>query len=316
MKRHRLFCLLMVLLVGALVSAVQAQAAAGRFIQVQGRVDLLRQGELPATPAELYGEIEAGDIVRTKSSSRAQIQFVDDTILTIGPESRVAVEQYLFDAQKGRRQAVLQVFLGLVKTAVAKIYQADQPDFILKTHTAVMGVRGTEWLTYLLPNRTDIYVYRAGEADSAAAPEICGLEVRNIFPEVAGMVLAKTGQYTQVGANQPPTPPVPFTRDDTKPLENLLDLLDGSRASIFPLDTPPASFRFPGKPLAEGNLPPFAEGLPGEADQVRNLTGGLYVPPRVPPPVSQREIPSEVITPPTGGDALIRSRTAVDSTGR
>ncbi|MDI6853120.1 MAG: FecR family protein [Deltaproteobacteria bacterium] len=283
MKPNRFFCLLLVLLVG-LVAVVQAQAAAGRFIQVQGRVDFLRQGKLPAAPAQLNGEVEVGDIVRTKSASRAQIQFVDDTVLTIGPESRVAVEQYLFDPQKGQRQAVLQVFLGLVKTAVAKIYQADQPDFVIKTHTAVMGVRGTEWLTYLLPNRTDIYVYRACETNRTVIPERCGLEVRNIFPEIAGLMLVKSGQYTQVGADQPPTPPVPFTRDDVKPLENLLDLLDGSRASVFPLDTPPAGFRFPGKPLADGSLPPFGDGLPGEQDQVRNLQGGLYVPPRVPPP--------------------------------
>jgi hypothetical protein len=322
MKCHRFFCLLMVLLASALFSAVQAQAAAGRFIQVQGRVDLFRQGELPAAPAQLNGPIEVGDIVRTKSASRAQIQFVDDTILTIGPESRVAVEQYLFDAQKGQRQAVLQVFLGLVKTAVAKIYQTDQPDFVLKTHTAVMGVRGTEWLAYLLPNRTDIYVYKACENTRAAAAERCGLEVRNIFPEIAGLVLVKSGQYTQVGANQPPTPPVPFGRDDVKPLENLLDLLDGSRASVFPLDTPPPSFRFPGKPLPEGNLPPFAEGLPGEADQVRNLQGGLYVPPRVPPPSPQGdsiiiipEGPSDVITP-GGGEAIIRPRARIDPTAQ
>lgn len=307
MQRFRFVCLLLVVQVCVLMAAVQGQAAVGRFIQVQGRVDLLRQGELPATPAELHGEVEVGDIVRTKSASRAQIQFVDDTLVTIGPESRIAIEKYLFDARKGQRQAVLQVFLGLVKTVVSKLYQVDRPDFILKTHTAVMGVRGTEWLAFLLPNRTDIYVYEAGAG---------GLEVRNIFPEIKGVALVESGHYTQVRAGQPPTPPVPFAPDDLKPLENLLELLDGSGAALFPLDAPPASFQYPGAPLAGWNLPPFADGLPGERDQARNLTGGLYVPPRVPPPSERQELairpdfPVDGITSPGAapfpGDALPR----------
>jgi hypothetical protein len=274
----------------------------GRFIQVQGRVDLLKRGELPAEKAEVNGEVDVGDVVRTKSSSRAQIQFVDDTVLTIGPESRIAVEKFLFDPQKGDRQAVLQVFLGLVKTVVSKLYQTDRPDFIMKTHTAVMGVRGTEWLAYLLPNRTDIYVYEACSG-AAAKTAVCGLEVRNIYPEITGMVLAKTRQYTQVRTNQPPAPPVFFTPEDIKPLENLLELVDVSRTPLFPLDAPPPSFGLPGSPLPGANLPPFAGGLPGEEDQVRNLTGGLYVPPRVPPPfIDQKppirpDFPVEVIKP-------------------
>ncbi|MBW1992377.1 MAG: FecR domain-containing protein [Deltaproteobacteria bacterium] len=282
MKGTKLVFLVIILLAGALVAAAPGRAGVGRFLQVQGQVDLLKQGQLPAQKVEAYDEVDIGDIVRTKSASKAQIQFVDDTVLTIGPESRVVIEKYLFDADQGERQAVLRVFMGLVKTVVNQVYETEEPDFIMKTHTAVMGVRGTKWLAYLLPNRTDIYVYEVCSRTEPRRRERCGLEVRSAFPEIEGLVVLKDRQYTQVEFDQPPTPPVHFTPEDVKPLEDLLELK--AEASAFPLDAPPVSFQYPGGQGAGENQPPFAGGLPGETDQVRNPTGGLYVPPQVPGP--------------------------------
>ncbi len=299
MQGCKVISLLLGMLFYVLASAVGVQAGVGRFIQVQGRVDLLKGGELPATPVEVYDEVETGDVVRTKSSSRAQIQFVDDTMLTIGPESRVAVEKYLFDSQKNQREAVLNVFMGLVKTAVTKLYQLDKPDFILKTHTAVMGVRGTRWLTHLLPHRTDIFVYEAGEETGFKSS---GLEVRNLYPEIIGRVLVKTRQYVQVGMNLPPTPPVSFSPEDVKPLENRLELLEGSEASDSPFVSPYALFSLP-RPNGQ-RIPPIPGEFQDGRTQVQDLAGGLYVPPRLPPPVSERlpginpDLPSDVINSP------------------
>ena len=60
-------------------------------------------------------------MIRTKSKSRAQVQFVDDTILTLAPESRVAVADYLYDGARGQRRVLLQVFRGLVHTVVKQV---------------------------------------------------------------------------------------------------------------------------------------------------------------------------------------------------
>ncbi len=133
------------------------QAAVGHFTEVEGRVDLLRGGKPPTIEVKVQDGVEKGDVVRTKSLSRAQIKFVDDTTLTISPESRVAIEEYLYDNKTGRRQAVLQIFRGIVLTLVSKIIKTEEPNFVIKTHTTVMGVRGTKTYTVLNPISTDIY---------------------------------------------------------------------------------------------------------------------------------------------------------------
>ncbi len=128
------------LAVFALEFPLAAQATAvGRFVQVEGSVDLMKGGKAPAVPVKVQDEVQQGDAVRTKSQSRAQIRFMDDTVLTLAPESRVAIDEYTYDPGKSQRQATVEVFRGMVHFLVSKILQTEKPDFIMKTHTGVLG---------------------------------------------------------------------------------------------------------------------------------------------------------------------------------
>ena len=69
-------------------------AQVGRFLEVEGKVDLLKRGQLPANAVKVGDLLEVEDVVRTKSQSRALIQFVDDTTLAITPESRVTINDF------------------------------------------------------------------------------------------------------------------------------------------------------------------------------------------------------------------------------
>ena len=157
-------CLMVSLLLTCLllIIAMAAQAApVGNLTQVEGSVDLLKGGKVPAVPAKVQEGVEVGDMVRTKADSRAEIRFVDNTVLTIAPESGITIEDYMFDAATSSRKAVVDVVRGLVHTAVEKANAGAEPDFIMKTHTAVLGVRGTKWYTKLTPTATDIYTEEA-----------------------------------------------------------------------------------------------------------------------------------------------------------
>jgi len=252
-----------------MVGPLAAQAApVGTFIQVEGTVDLLKGGKVPAIPVKVQGPVEVGDMVRTKSQSRAQIKFVDDTVLTIAPESGITIEEYMFDAAKSERKAVVGVVRGLVHTAVEKVYPTAEPDFIMKTHTAVLGVRGTKWYTKLLPTSTDVYT---GEDKGTK------LEARNILPEIPGVQFAGPLQYFRVGKYSGPTVPVNITREDLKPLEK--QMVFGIGAGLTDL-SPEA--------MAERLWPPLFPKYSGERSQMEHLGSGFYVPPRIaPPPIVQ-----------------------------
>jgi hypothetical protein len=194
----------------------------GRFTQVEGRVDLLKGGQLPANPVKLNDGVQPGDIIRTKSLSKAQITFVDNSTMAISPESRVAVETYQYDAAKHKRSAVLQLFMGLAHVVVSKLTEVKEPDFVIKTNTAIMGVRGTEFGIRLVPNSSTVLNLHGV------------LQVGNIFPEVGLMfqrafklaysfgpcggggrwVCLKNLQGTTVAGGLPPTMPFKINMQD------------------------------------------------------------------------------------------------------
>jgi hypothetical protein len=290
LKRHYLVMSVLLICLGVLGASIAQAAPVGTFIQVEGRVDLLKGAKLPANPVKAQDAIEVGDVVRTKSQSRAQIKFVDNTVLTIAPESRVTIEEYMFDGAKGERKAVLGVLRGLVHTAVEKVYPKAEPDFIMKTHTAVLGVRGTRWYTKLLPTATDVYT------------EGSKLEVRSIFPEIPGVQTMTDLQYLRVGWFLPPTVALNITKEDLLPLEKQMKTGTGSTGQ-----TDPGPHKFAGI-----SKPPLEPKHSGEPSLLENLASGAYVPPRIaapiikpPPPVTTVIPHSEPINGPSNGEVII-----------
>jgi hypothetical protein len=154
-------------------STVAGAEVVGRLNQLEGRVDLLKGGKLPAVPLKVDDTVEPGDVIRTKSLSKAQITFIDNSILTISQESRIAIEQFKFEPSQEKRQAVLQIFQGLALAVVNKILKAEEPDFVIKTQTAIIGVRGTEIGMRNHPNSSTILNFQGRT------------QVGNIFPEVS-----------------------------------------------------------------------------------------------------------------------------------
>lgn len=229
-------------------SGAWAQTA-GVFTQVEGKVELLRQGRPPAVPARVQDPVAAGDAVRTAAEARAQIRLADDSILTLAPGSLVTIEAFLYERETGVRKAVLQVLRGLVHCAVEKIFKVERPDFLLKTHTAVLGVRGTRWYTLL------------GARYTAAYGESGTLEVGSLFPDITRTVLVRGGEMSSVPLKEPPATPRRYP-------PAMLDLLKlwlkkGVPAWVLSLD--------PGQLLLLEQAPPKPE--------LQQLPESLFVPP-------------------------------------
>ena len=207
----------MLLLITGLVATAPAEVV-GRITQVEGRVDLLKGGQLPANPVKLEDPVALGDVLRTKSLSKANITFVDSTVITISPESRIAIEEYMFDPAKGKRSAVLQLFQGMALAVVSKIFKTEQPDFVIKTHTAIMGVRGTEVGIRLSPNESTFLNFEGLTRVASIFPEISG----DLFRKAAKVALSFGKGYvdlhdwqgTTVARNMTPTVPYGITKQD------------------------------------------------------------------------------------------------------
>ena len=192
-------------------------------------MDLLKGGKLPATPVQVGAQLETGDVLRSKSLSKAQITLTDDSVITLSPQGRLAIDEFAFDAAQGKRQAVIELFQGLAHVVVNKLFTANEPDFVVKTHTAVTGVRGTDFGIRLQANSTTILNFSGVTQVANIFPEVGGLDrkINHVAfsfgpPGSANSVILHNMQGTFVAFGLPPTLPFGVTGDDRKMFINQL----------------------------------------------------------------------------------------------
>jgi hypothetical protein len=259
-QKVRLIVIMLTVIVLA-VPLVAHASVAGRFTMVKGKVDLLKQGKLPAIPAKVQDGVEPGDIIRTKSKSKAQLQMIDDSILTLAPESRLAIADYQYKPATKERRAVLRFFRGLMQATVKRIIKREEPDFVIETHTAVVGVRGSNPFLLLRPLATFVYL-----------PEGL-LEVSSSNPNIPGKVPVSSWQCMEIQAGKAPFMPQPMTPAMLQMLERMMNT--GVTPAALEVGPPPTT----------GEELPFK--LPVSPDQrlkLETIPPVLVPKPQLPPP--------------------------------
>ena len=243
--RRKVFCGLITMLLLALILPTGLHAAVvGRFSLVKGQVDLLKQGKIPAIAAKFQDGVEVGDVIRTKSKAKAQLTMVDDSVITIAPESRLAIADFQYNPARQERRAVLRAFRGLVHTVVNRVIKTEEPDFVVETHTATIGVRGTNFYTLLAPNFTGAYL-----ASGALA-------VKSNLPTIPAMLLLHSMQFTQIPVGKQPFLAQTLTPEMLAMLGRMMDT--GVTAGGFGYGLP--------APVGDGkSVSPFT--LPSSPDQ-------------------------------------------------
>lgn len=137
-----------------------AEEPAGKFTHIEGKVDVLRGGSMPAITVKVPDNVFPRDIIRTKSNSKAELILRDNTVLRIGQRSRIDISEYLSDEKNYKTSIKLK--RGQVKAVVDKniskkiSLSPDANRFEIQTPNAVAGVRGTEFFVAYEQNTTTV----------------------------------------------------------------------------------------------------------------------------------------------------------------
>lgn len=122
------------LVCGTTVAFAASQPDVGSVVALKGSGTILQGGKSQA--ARVKDGIQLGDVVQTAPSSRMKLLFSDDSVLTLGDNSRVAIKEFLYSkADRGR--SVFNLLDGKMRAAVGKT------KFEVLTPTAVAAARGT-----------------------------------------------------------------------------------------------------------------------------------------------------------------------------
>jgi hypothetical protein len=97
--------------------------------------------------------IEEGEIIQTTGTGFVKILFKDDSLMDIGPEGLIQVQK--FKLQNNERSVFIKLLYGKIASIVAKPLSGPQ-SYQVATPSALMGVRGTEFLVHVHGSSSDL----------------------------------------------------------------------------------------------------------------------------------------------------------------
>ena len=90
--------------------------------------------------------LQATDTVVTGSDGSAGITFVDNSLLSVGPNSVLAIERYAFNSTTHEGAFESSLRKGTLSVVSGKIAKQSPDAMKVKTPSSILGVRGTEFL--------------------------------------------------------------------------------------------------------------------------------------------------------------------------
>jgi hypothetical protein len=145
--RYRSFAVLLAL---ALLSPAAAAAEEiGRIKTVRGSVRVDRAGTTVA--AAVGTRLQQGDVIVTGRDGAVGVTLNDDSLLSAGPDSVLALDRFAFDSttHAGRVETTLRQ--GTLAAVSGKIARQSPGAMQVRTPSTVLAVRGTEFVVRAAP---------------------------------------------------------------------------------------------------------------------------------------------------------------------
>ena len=138
-------------LLAVLLSASVAAAAddVGRVKVTRGDVRIERAGQ--TLPAPVGMKLQENDVVVTGRDSSAGVTFNDDSLLSVGPDSALAIDRFVFDTTTHAGRFDTSLRQGTLAAVSGKIAKQSPDAMKVRTPSTILGVRGTEFVVRAVP---------------------------------------------------------------------------------------------------------------------------------------------------------------------
>jgi hypothetical protein len=127
------------------VMAIPALAADVGLVKVsKGSVQIERNGAKMAAP--VGASVQASDVIMTGADGSAGITFTDNSLVSVGPNTVFAIDKYRFDSTTHAGEFEGSLKKGRLAAISGKMVKASPESMKIRTPSAIMGVRGTEFV--------------------------------------------------------------------------------------------------------------------------------------------------------------------------
>jgi hypothetical protein len=132
----------MVLVTLCTSTVITNAAAVGTVTEQTGPTEIKR--DKAVIPSEIKSSVEMNDTVTT-ANAKAGITFEDQTQVHITEQSKLVIDNFVYDPNKGAGKLAVKIALGTVKYTSGQIAKNDPQQVKVETPSATIGVRGTDF---------------------------------------------------------------------------------------------------------------------------------------------------------------------------
>jgi hypothetical protein len=108
---------------------------------MKGEVVIERNGQTLATKVGTH--VFPNDSIRTGPDSAVGIIFVDNSRISLGPNSRLDLKEFAFKPNEGKFSMVNKLSKGTASFVSGKMTKLSPESVVLETPSSTIGIRGT-----------------------------------------------------------------------------------------------------------------------------------------------------------------------------
>ncbi len=145
----------------------------GRVELVQGNVVVVHSVKDEAFKISKGNPLFQNDTVITLDKGRLRFSLNDGSMLTLASESKMTLNRSIYDPDAENRSSFINMGIGKARCLIKKLVGFKRSEFRIKTKTAVVGVRGSDFIVRAGEEKTEVTALEDTNVEviSLAAPE-------------------------------------------------------------------------------------------------------------------------------------------------
>lgn len=135
--------------------SVSLWANIGNIMAIKGSAEVKRESKMLKATNGMF--LVQGDEIVTKKHTRVQVMLDDSTVVTIGANSNFSFEEFSMDGKNSKIN--MKAKRGFFRSVTGKIGKLAPERFKIKTVSATIGIRGTDFSGDIAPEAETIKCY-------------------------------------------------------------------------------------------------------------------------------------------------------------
>ncbi len=97
-----------------------------------------------------------GDTIITLKRGRIRLKLKDKSLMTLASGTRLVINRSVYNPSQKRRSSFVGLSVGKVRFMIRKVVGYKRSEFKVKTPTAILGVRGSDFIVKVTESRTEV----------------------------------------------------------------------------------------------------------------------------------------------------------------